>query len=929
MSRIELPMLENPKGLERELGILLLNRGSEKISLPLGSVDIDAKVINQMAQVTIRQVFRNSCSEHLEAVYIFPLAAGSAVFSFNMKVGDRVVKGVVKERAEARQQYQQALNDGKRAALMEQERDDVFTVQVGNLPPGEEVTVEICYSERLPFFESGFTELRLPLVVAPRFIPGTELERDSVGDGTEHDTNLVPDASRITPPRLAPGAVSDTILKLKVDILPEDGAEVSDLSCSQHATKTALSQGGLTVSLARADEKLNRDFVLRWAHNLKKVKTSLITYTAADGETFGLLSLMPPKRAGFLGNPRDIVFVLDRSGSMAGVKMSSAARSCAILLNTLGQNDRFAIAAFDDVVEWMPVNGGQFVDADTAGIEKGEKYLRSINTRGGTQMDNALMHALNALTSRTSPDNRLPTIVLLTDGEVGNEAQVLQRVQKQIGDGRLFVVGIDTAVNSGLLKRLANLGGGTAAFVEPGVQLEEALASIGREIGAPLITDIQVENIDLTVDRASLSPSRIPDIFAGRSSVCFFKLKGAKGKLRVTGKLPNGKGFQEEVKAQKADMASIAQLWAKTHITDLEDQYRVAPQQQSNIKKQIVGLAVKHSLLTKFTAFVVVDETEIVNQTGDMRKVVQPVEAPEAWQEAGDQLMAGSAARLKMKSAWGDLDAMPASQPASLARFMQAPSQQQQGQPPSPCPPPSPPANNGGPIPNALPPLPGAKPSAGSQSESGSWNSRPPMNDAWSSNDAAPDQAGNLWGFSDSSGSYGMGVRQQVFEVVVRQAIAGAPWQEICAGPMSVNNILPEEVEAEVARRQALLGGNSSTPMTLKESILQKQTNSLHAMLSEFIETFTHAFDCVLQGIIPDVNALDSICEQLITILASIQTDQEIPELQQFLHSTAKELIDSLKKKSTAAELQEFWKSRQQTFVQLKQRLEYDALCQT
>ena len=181
---IHLPLLDLSQGLDRQLGSLLLSRGTETISLPLASVDIGARVINRVAQVTVKQVFRNNLSEHLEAVYIFPLAPGSAIFSFDMKVGDRVIKGVVQERAEARRQYQQALQDGKRAALMEQERDDVFTVQVGNLPPGEEVTIEISYSERLPFFENGSSELRLPLVVAPRYIPGSALDRESVGDGS-------------------------------------------------------------------------------------------------------------------------------------------------------------------------------------------------------------------------------------------------------------------------------------------------------------------------------------------------------------------------------------------------------------------------------------------------------------------------------------------------------------------------------------------------------------------------------------------------------------------------------------------------------------------------------------------------------------------------------------------------------------------------
>ncbi len=638
----DLPILTELDGAERQLGSLEVRQGKRRTVLPLAAVEVFAKVIDRVSHVTVKQVFQNNLCEHLEAVYIFPLAPGSAVSSFNMKVGKRVIKGVVEERGAARQQYEQAIDDGKRAAIMEQERDDVFTVQVGNLPPGESVTIEISYSERLPFYENGSCELRLPLVVSPRYIPGTSLNRDSVGDGTAADTNLVPDASRITPPRLAPGVNPETAFKLKVEILQQFGTQINDLTCSQHASQANLSDGGITVTLTRADERLNRDFVLRWRSATESIKSSLLTYTAPDGETYGLLSIMPPRRAGYLGAPRDIVFVLDRSGSMNGMKMISAVRACSILLDTLGPQDRFAIAAFDNVVEWMTgYHGSHFVHANTAGIEHGERYLRGVSARGGTEMDNALKHAFSALDSRHQSSGRLPTLVVLTDGEVGNESQVLQRIQRQIGDARLFVVGIDTAVNSGLLKRLANLGGGTAAFVEPGNQLEEALASIGREIGAPLVTDIHVENLSLPVVRASFSPSRIPDIFTGRASVSFMKLTNSRGKILLKGQFADGRLFEERVKAQPVNMPCIAQLWAKAHIVDIEDQYRINPNARGNLKNEIINLAVKHSLLTKFTAFVVVDEAEIANQTGTWQKIVQPVAMPAGWAEQCNQPAAG------------------------------------------------------------------------------------------------------------------------------------------------------------------------------------------------------------------------------------------------------------------------------------------------
>ncbi|HEX4385300.1 MAG TPA: VIT domain-containing protein, partial [Myxococcales bacterium] len=340
-----IPLFEQPsKKQSRMLGVLEA-LGPARISLPLAGVELRARVAGRVAEVRVAQKFQNTLSEPLEAIYIFPLSGGCAVSKFEMQIGARVLHGKVEERGEARRQYAVALEEGKRAALLEQERDNVFTVQVGNLMPGEEVTVRLTYSERLSFFEDGRTELRLPLVVAPRYVGGTPLEREQAGLGVAEDSSTVPDASRITPPRLAEGFDPKTSLSIECEL---DGG-FSDLACSQHATSISVGGKGALIKLSREDEPLNRDFVLRWKIAGSQVKTSLIAH---DG--YALLSLLPPAREGFLGTARDVVFVVDRSGSMEGVKMASAARACALLLRTLAPRDRFAIQAFDNSAEWMP-----------------------------------------------------------------------------------------------------------------------------------------------------------------------------------------------------------------------------------------------------------------------------------------------------------------------------------------------------------------------------------------------------------------------------------------------------------------------------------------------------------------------------------------------------------------------------------------------
>ena len=635
-----LPLIDLPTAHQRHLGCLSVEQQGKQHALPLGAVDINANVADRVASVTVKQTFRNTFPEHLEAVYIFPLAGGCVVSHFEMHVGSRVVTGLVKERAQARVEYVAAVKEGKRAALLEQERDDVFTMQVGNIPPNEEITVILTYSERLPFFENGKTELRLPLVVAPRYMPGVVTQSNSIGLGTELDTDAVPDASRISPPRLVPGSDPKVRLSLQVELATIDSSGtdgIYDLVCSQHASQTTNTADAVTINLAREDERLNRDFVLQWRLATADVRSSLLVYKDGDGQSYGMVSITPPKRDDYVAAPRDVVFVLDRSGSMGGQKMISAARACALLLTTLGPNDRFAIQAFDNVVEWLALPGNmsawqsRWVSADEAGLERGIKFLRSIEARGGTEMYMALNEGFAALKQRSTDGDRVPVLVVMTDGEVGNEAQILKIVQEQIAEARLFVVGIDTAANTGLLRRLANLGGGTSAFVSPGAHLEQALQSIGREIGTPVITDLEIVAEDGALMSCSQSPARIPDLFEGRAVTAYVQLTG-KGALRVRGKRADGKAFEQKLKQKNVAIPAIGQLWAKSTITELEDSFRLHSSPQ--LRQQMITLACKHAILTKLTAFVAVDHAEITNKTGDLRQVVQPVETPAGWGQA-------------------------------------------------------------------------------------------------------------------------------------------------------------------------------------------------------------------------------------------------------------------------------------------------------
>ncbi len=691
MQPAEMLSLFDRAGRSRGVGQIECARGEEKVMLPLAGVSIRARVADRVACVTVTQTFQNPFPDPLEAVYIFPMAGGCAVRDVEMRVGKRVIKAAMKERQEARAAYARAIQEGKRAALTEQERDDVFTMTVGNILPGESVTVVIETAERLPYFDDGMTELRLPVVVAPRYIAGAPLDGAPTGDGIESDTDEVPDASRITPPRLAEGFDPKVALAIDLELLTS-GEELRDVACTQHAVRTSLGVDKVGVKLSNQHEPLDRDFVLRWRVASSALRTTCLAFKDDKGRRFAMLSVVPPKRDGFLGLARDVVFILDHSGSMQGIKMASAARACSMLLQTLGPRDRFAIVAFDNSTSWM-VPGGiekQFTWADDAGVARGDAFLRTISADGGTELEPALGEALDAVLKRRETAGRSPVVVILTDGEVGDESGILKVLQQKLGDARAFTVGIDTAVNSGFLKRLASLGGGTASFVTPGGDLEDALRSVGREIGQPLVTDLAIAGKGL--DAGSLAPSRIPDLFAGRAANAFFMPTKDKT-VRVTGRYADGRKFDETVPVREIDQPALASLWARARVADLEDRFRMSPEEQADLKTQIVKIACEHNILTRFTAFVAVDHAEIVNPKGQARHVVQPVEKPAKWEmdDAIRSVMppACSAAPMEAEAGCDEtaLDGMlvrnvSAPKRRALARPAFAP-------PPPPCPPPA------------------------------------------------------------------------------------------------------------------------------------------------------------------------------------------------------------------------------------------------
>jgi Ca-activated chloride channel family protein len=676
---------------------------TERGNLPLQAIDVDATLTGLLARVALTQTFGNRFDQPLEATYIFPLPDRAAVTGFRMEVGERVVEGVLKERGQARAEYDSAVREGRRASIAEEERPGVFTMRVGNLLPGERVTVRLVMTGPLPW-DDGEATFRFPLVVAPRYIPGAPLDGEPVGAGTEPDTDAVPDASRISPPVLLPGFPNPVDLSIKVRIDPA-GLELGTVRSSLHAV-VEEERDGVRVVRVEPGERADRDFVLRIRTGEGTVATAVAAADDAEGGqgTFAL-TLLPPAGTGAV-DPRDVVFVLDRSGSMGGWKMVAARRAVARMVDSLTPRDRFLVLAFDNLIETPPELGAGLQAAGDHARFLAVDHLSRLEARGGTEMAAPLARALDILTQPTQPTPPIPptpepqppipgspnregspispaaapvvhtplggprdlVLVLVTDGQVGNEDQILRLLAPRLGRVRVYTVGVDTAVNEGFLKRLAGLGGGACELVESEDRLDEVMDRVHRCIGAPVLTDLELAPAGLDVDLASVAPRRLPALFAGSPLVVSGRFAGRSGgAVTVRARDAAGQPWSATVKATGGDGEALAATWARAHLRDLEDRYATDPAPDRELERRIVETSLRFGVLCRFTAFVAAD-VQVVNQGGVVHRVLQPVEAPAGW----DMLRRVAAAMPMAAMHAGGLQAAPAADRAVAPRVQRA-----------------------------------------------------------------------------------------------------------------------------------------------------------------------------------------------------------------------------------------------------------------
>ncbi|BCW95289.1 MAG: VIT and VWA domain-containing protein [Fimbriimonadales bacterium] len=605
-------------------------------NLPLKRLEVEADIVGVFAQTIIRQIFQNPTDQALEAVYIFPLPDRAGVGAFQMTVNGRVIDGVLKERLQARREYEAALQQGYRAAMQEEERPNVFTLSVGNLMPGEEAHITLTLYSLLEL-DNGEATYRVPLVVAPRYIPGMPLD-DSVGYGTASDTDAVPDASRITPPVLLDGFPNPVQLEIVVRI---DGraAPITDLRASLHNVMTVNTQGVYTVRL-QPGERIDRDFILRFRPLQKELTTRALLAPDPKNPNEGtLLTLVFADDAESPAKLSDVLFVVDRSGSMDGWKMEAAKRATVRLIDSLHPAAQFGVLAFDNIVEAF--DNGAFQPASDRVRFQATQWLAQIYARGGTEMLGALQAAIKQCTHpargryeepprEPKPDAR-PIIVLITDGQVGNEEQILRYVAN--AGVTLYIVGIDEALNDAFLRRMAEQTGGLFMPIESEDRLDETLDLLRQRLSAPVLHDIQVHSNDVPLLPNTTAPKSPINLYTRGVAYVLQRWQGRVPKnavVTVEARRPDGSLWQQTVRVRRVRTPVLRFSWARHMVRMLEDLYYIAGVKR--LEQRIVQTSLQYGVLSRFTAFVAVDRSEQVNPGGATHRIVQPVEMPRGWQ---------------------------------------------------------------------------------------------------------------------------------------------------------------------------------------------------------------------------------------------------------------------------------------------------------
>ncbi|MAY19700.1 MAG: marine proteobacterial sortase target protein [Erythrobacteraceae bacterium] len=612
-----------PRGSAQSEGGLVLRpaaSGGVATEIPamrLGT-DIVANVSGQTARVTVTQAFRNTSDQWMEATYLYPLPEDGAVDTLKMVVGDRIFDGKIKPREEAREMYEEALENGQKAGLVEQHRPNMFQNSIANIGPGETVLVQIEFQAPIRQVAGDYS-LRMPLVVGPRYLAGGE-----GAGGTMTRAAALAGADDLVAPTADPEMVARVgggLNPVSITVNLDPGFTAEAISSPYHRVNVAGSGEKRTITLADGAVPANRDFELRWS--AAGDAPALGLFKQRNGELdYVMATVTPPSvERSRPVPPREMIFVIDNSGSMAGESMPAAKRSLLYALGTLRPQDRFNIIRFDDT---MTVLFGSAVAASTRNLDEARRFTNSLDANGGTEM----LPALEAALRDTSGDERVRQVIFLTDGSLSNEAEMMEEIQRNRGKSRVFMVGIGSAPNNFLMRRMAEAGRGTFTNVGMGDEAESQMQRLLDRLAQPVATNLTASVEGGNIDFA---PRDLPDLYAGEPLVLLGRTRHLAGTLTVSG-LIDGQRWSQQVDLTQATASDVvAKLWASRRIAEVEAERYSGQMDYERADKSIEELGMAFHLVTSRTSLIAIDETPSRPDGAPLKREELPLLLPAGW----------------------------------------------------------------------------------------------------------------------------------------------------------------------------------------------------------------------------------------------------------------------------------------------------------
>ncbi len=591
-------------------GALLMRSGDglEQPAVRLGT-DMDVAITGQTARVKVVQSFRNTSDVWVEATYLYPLPEDGAVDSLKMLIGQRVIVGEIKRRAEAYMIYQDAKAEGKKTGLVEQQRSNMFTNRIANIGPGETVQIAIEYQAPVMRVSGDYT-LRLPLVVGPRYIPPASIDSAAA---------LV-DAASITAPVLDPRK-NAPVNPVSIAVHLKPGFTPAALVSPYHAVLVEKDgEAGYSIRLADNEVPADRDFELRWRS--AEAAPALELFREHLGDKDYLMAVIAPPADDSAPSvlPRDLVFVIDNSGSMAGPSMEQARASLQLALRSLKPTDRFNVIRFDDTMTKLFDHP---VPATLEQLQLAYRYADSINAQGGTEM----LPALKAALADATPEDtgRVRQIIFLTDGAISNETQMLATLGAARGRSRVFMVGIGSAPNNFLMSRMAEVGRGSYTNIGDTADVSSRMTKLLNQLTRPVMTDIAVTSEE---SDARFTPDQLPDLYQGQPLVMLAQAPTLGGVLKIHGSIA-GAPWERTVDLKDAiEAPGVAKLWAKRRITDVEVANQLGRVTNDSAASSIAELGLTFSLVTRETSLVAVDHTPSRPEEAPLDKANVPLNLP-------------------------------------------------------------------------------------------------------------------------------------------------------------------------------------------------------------------------------------------------------------------------------------------------------------